>query len=205
MPIYRAVSSVYIDGYRAATSLRPPGNVPYLVDNLWEWARPEQFVSRRRSAFASPRVELAAASANLNTSDVYEISVEVGRTACQIVRPEGIPDAKFHPDVQRLRKLIITLLPRDWFALPARQRADIAPLFLPCASQSDIHDVLDGSGYFIAEEIKEAVTLWRDVQIFDMSAEPIDDTGEIFFDGPYRLTTRAESAPNPLESDDPQS
>jgi hypothetical protein len=191
MPIYRAVSKLDPHGYDAASSLRPPGNVPYLVDNLWEWARPKHLASRRVSAFASPLVELAAASANLNTADVYQVSVEAGRLACQIVRPEGISDAKFHPDVQHLRRLVIKSLPREWFALRAQDRADTAPLFLPCASRSDVEAALNGSQYFNLDEIQDAVTLWKDVQIFDMSAEPIDATGEIFFEGHYQLTKRA--------------
>jgi len=39
---------------------RPPVSVPNLVDNLWEWARPEHFPSRRFAIFASPSPESAA-------------------------------------------------------------------------------------------------------------------------------------------------
>ena len=39
---------------------RPPVSVPNVVDNLWEWARPERFPSRRFAVFASPSPELAA-------------------------------------------------------------------------------------------------------------------------------------------------
>lgn len=43
-------------------TMRPPGNVPYVVDNLWEWKRPERCADRRRSAFGSPRADLARKS-----------------------------------------------------------------------------------------------------------------------------------------------
>lgn len=42
---------------------RTPGNVPYLVDNLWEYLRSENFPSRRHAVYASPTPELALANA----------------------------------------------------------------------------------------------------------------------------------------------
>ncbi len=62
LPVFRSV--LLIDGVgpdrllRTDRILRPPVSVPNVVDNLWEWTRPEEFPSRRFAAFASPKRKL---------------------------------------------------------------------------------------------------------------------------------------------------
>jgi hypothetical protein len=54
--IYRAVSKtkeVKNKLFVPHSTMRPPGNVPYIVDNLWEWARP-----RCLSSKLSPKLNL---------------------------------------------------------------------------------------------------------------------------------------------------
>lgn len=59
MPIYRdrkvyQGQEITNKTYKPHATVRPPGNIPYVVVNLWEWKRPLAFPNRRFSAFDSP-------------------------------------------------------------------------------------------------------------------------------------------------------
>jgi hypothetical protein len=65
MPLYRCEQSdaEHANPRRKCLTRRPPSNVPYIVDNLWEWKRPEGYPNRRYSVFCSPSPEIARESA----------------------------------------------------------------------------------------------------------------------------------------------
>ena len=67
---------------KAKNTMRPPGNVPYIVDNLWEWKRPKGYPNRRYSVFASPKPSLASASGP-EGGTVYRVEFEGKYKLCQ--------------------------------------------------------------------------------------------------------------------------
>jgi hypothetical protein len=68
MPLYRAVPRENFNPDvigRAHATRRVPSNVPFVVDNLWEYLRPEHLPSRRHAIYASPTPELALQNASV--------------------------------------------------------------------------------------------------------------------------------------------
>ncbi len=187
--IYRAVVNPSSLEVKSQNTQRAPGNIPYFVDNIWEWLRPVDYPSRRFSAFASPNAQIAADAINCSLDNVYSVEMILPGKACQIVEAPEPVDAKFHPDVRRLKDLIIKTLPRDWFDRPLAERLNLAALFLPCTSREEINDLFSGTTPFDVPKICNTVSLWRDVKLFNPLSEDakLHPRGEIFFEGSYRL------------------
>ena len=200
LTLYRAVRSMEMQQETPYQSTRRvPGNVPYLVDNLWEWLRPEGLPSRRHCAYASPTSELALACAGATTAQRNEFIVTTvtfpGKVAIVQVPHK---DAKYHPDVKELPKAILNFLGMAWRDKAVADRLDLAPLFLPVVSKQEVEQVfhsIEGS-----DELREIITntsrFWQDAKLLTTSVEQLDDPeGEIFFeafDG-YRLTRSSET------------
>ena len=188
--IYRAIRNHSKLDFQPRPTPRPPGNVPFYVDNIWEWLRPNTMPSRRHAAFASPVPEQAAQSAKLTLKDVFQVKPSEGTRFCQLVTGEKPEDAKYHADLRRLKDCIIAPLADEWLRGDLNQKTPIAPLFLPCSSKAEIANLMESDGLpFDRDQIVEASTFWQDVVLF----EPICDlglphpSGEIFFEEPYRL------------------
>jgi hypothetical protein len=194
--MYRGTKRFSSETFAAATTPRAPGNVPFLVDNVWEWLRPASFPSRRFSAFAAPSIEGAAASAACNTDQVYRVELVDGQPVCQLVNGERPEDARYHADIESLKRLIIRKLPREWYQLPSSERGIEAVLFLPCATRDDIDMVMQKSTLIDANSIRDACSFWRDVMLLDvgLTFQAMHVSGEIFFEGRYRLV--CEHAPS---------
>lgn len=103
------------------TTSRAPGNVPYLIDNLWEWLRPADYASRRTAAFASPTTELAAAGASGSVQDAWGLELLDGQPAFQINGGKNPADARHHEDIRRLQRLV-------WVTVCARHSGDVQPI-----------------------------------------------------------------------------
>jgi hypothetical protein len=187
--IYRATAKFTADIVPAATTPRAPGNVPFFVDNIWEWLRPSGYPSRRFAAFASPRREQAADSAGCSPHEVYRVQLAEKQPICQIVAGKQPEDAKFHADIGRLKKLVVRALPNEWFSRPFAARGAEALLFLPCASHAELEELMRKTELLDPERISAVSTFWQDVQISDasMATDQLHATGEIFFEGSYRL------------------
>jgi hypothetical protein len=173
---------------------RPPGNVPYLVDNIWEWLRPEGFPCRRHCAYASPTPALALACISVSPEQKNEFVVTTvtfhGRvTIAQL--PEQ--DAKYHPDVKALPKLILDFLGPEWRSRAVGDRLGMAPLFLPVVSKEEIEDVFGDikGGDELREMIRAKSRFWHDAVLLTPTDKTLSHPeGELFFeafDG-YRLT-----------------
>ena len=193
--IYRGTAKFTPETFAAATTPRAPGNVPFLVGNVWEWLRPEGFPSRRFSAFAAPCVDGAAASTNCSVNQVYRVELLDGQPVCQLVNGERPQDARYHADIESLKRLIIRTLPREWYKRPSSERGIEAVLFLPCATRDDIDMVMQKSTLIDAESIRKSCSFWRDVALLqgDLMLQEMHHSGEIFFEGRYRLV--CEHAP----------
>lgn len=194
--MYRGTANFTHETFAAATTPRAPGNVPFLVDNVWEWLRPASFPSRRFSAFAAPSIDGAAASAACSTDQVYRVELLDAQPVCQLINGQRPEDAKFHADIESLKRLIIRTLPREWYQRPPFERGIEAVLFLPCATHDDIDMVMQKSTLIDADNIRNSCSFWRDVALLqgDLMLQEMHHTGEIFFEGRYRLV--CEHAPS---------
>lgn len=179
MSIFRAVPR---DGfnpnqiYKWRDGQRLPGNVPYLVDNLWEFTRPEGKPSRRRAVYASPTAELALDCANAGalSRDKY-VPCEVAFQTRSEVFQLSVSDARYHPDLKRVQKLVHGKL-ANWSERGLDSKLVLAPLFLPGTTREELRVAMDNNAELraIVEEAAAAVTMWFDV--------PNTAVGEITFE-----------------------
>jgi len=187
--IYRAVSNskkVKNKLFTPHSTMRPPGNIPYVVDNLWEWARPAGYPNRRFAAFASPTIELATEAFGANCS-VYKVEFNNNKNEkkiCQLIRAEKKQDSKFHHECKMLKKLMIKNLGNDWFSKDIREKGKISALWMPCMRKKDIESVFQNSALLksMRDEIFNSINYWKDVVLIKNSNEIPDDKGEIFFE-----------------------
>lgn len=178
MKLYRAVPKENLDytkSYRRAKTPRLPGNVPYFVDNIWEFFRPNDKPSRRYAIYASPSIELALenASAQHLNKDQY--------TACLITPLEpvkafqlSVTDARYHPDIKNLQKLFHDYLYKMENA-SFIDKQFLSVLFVPGASKQDIETAMIDNIKLQAlmEDALKIVSIWKD------TAHP---QGELFFE-----------------------
>ena len=160
--------------YEWRESTRLPGNVSYLVDNLWEYVRPGELPSRRHAVYASPSAALALAGAATPAAPADRF------IACRVVLAKpptlfqaSVSDARFHPDVSTLQKLVNRYL-QD----PAHASLNInclAPLFLPGTNHHALQHAMQESAELaaITGYLAKNVKMWQD--------EPDTQTGEIIF------------------------
>lgn len=159
-----------------ASTRRPPGNIPYLVDNLWAWMRPADFPDRRHAAFASPEhvelQEVAGTPYLVHVSGTYSIA--------QIEQK----DARYHPDSKNLPKLITKLLGREWMNSDMEQKISVGRLWIPCLSADEVELIFRESTLANHRgDVAAAITFWKDARLVSMDSSdlPYAD-GEIFFE-----------------------
>lgn len=188
--IYRAVSKEKeVDGklFKPHPTMRPPGHIPYIVDNLWEWARPDQYANRRISAFASPTPELAEEAFG-GECTVYRVDFPENSSfkICQLVRPERNQDSKFHHECKRLKKEIIEHIGNAWFDNRLKDKQKIAALWMPCLKKEETDHILSGFDKLnhIKEDLYNSIEYWKDVALLDIAKTVCSDQGEIFFEYP---------------------
>lgn len=159
---------------------RVPLNVPYVVDNLWEWTRPEGYPSRRFAVCGSPTPEAPAKYAS-NTSQLYRI--EPSEKAL-VVQLKGIDDAKNHPDCKKLKGTLISLLSKiKWTENAIEEKRAIAPLWAPSLTKEEVESLFSLEPLkSIRDEMWNAVTFWKTLRRLDSVGELEDKVGEIFFE-----------------------
>lgn len=164
---------------------RPPSNVPYFIDNLWEWTRPDNYPCRRLSAFASPTPELALQSGC--GESVFAVEILEGIRIVQL----HVQDAKFHKDIRQLRKLIFDKLGQGWIDGDMRKKEDASLLWTPCLKKDEVHAVLTGafSKDFI-DKLRASVSLWKEATFISPSDADLPHAeGEVFFEASsWKLT-----------------
>lgn len=183
MPIYRAIdrSNYNVDTvYYPRSSRRIPSNIPYLVDNLWEWVRPERYPSRRQAAYASPCQDQAKASSISSDSITCEVAFAGEYLIAQHL---DVVDAKNHPDVRQLPKFILQLLGSDWPSLAIETRSTEALLWSPGLSQEETQEILMRGRLNVAiDQIFNKVTFWEGVRLVSDIDKLPSTQGEIFFE-----------------------
>jgi hypothetical protein len=159
--------------------MRPPGNVPYIVDNLWEWKRPEEFPNRRRSVFASPTSELALKAAKGGT--VYSVKLNGKYKLCQV---KGYWDSKKHPDCKELRNLLFELFGQTWIDADIKGKEDLGKLWIPCLTKNEMDALFDSNKKLteIRDEIYDSITYWNDVALIKNGMDLPDSEGEFIFE-----------------------
>jgi hypothetical protein len=194
MSIYRAEEGVEKDSLKRIKdrdTRRPPGNVSYVVDNLWEWVRSEEwpdYPNRRNSKFASPTPEQALRSADL-PEDSYEHVFEIEFVGCPVIAqlPEFV-DAKHHPDCRKLRKLLIDKLDGEnhkffWPSKKMEEKHPVGQLFQPCLTSEEVEHIFNTVDEFSSQdknEIREKVTYWDDLELIDPDSL-YNQEGEVLF------------------------
>lgn len=179
MEMYRAVpredfDAAKIHGWRAGSRL--PGNVPYLVDNLWELARPPHLPSRRNAVYASPTPALALP--NATAKNLRQDQYVVGRiklNGTPKLFQLSTPDARDHRDLKALQKLVHATW-KDWGMRTMTAKLALAPLFLPGTTRAELEEAMaaDPAVRILIEAAVTAVTVWTDL--------PNAAEGEIIFE-----------------------
>ena len=162
------------------TTRRIPQNVPYVVDNLWEWARPEGYPSRRFAVCGSPTPEASGKSA-IHADKLYRIDPPENALVVQL---KGIEDAKFHPDCKSLKRTLTSSLTKmGWTEKPLEEKRKIAPLWAPGLTKEEVESLFSEEPLMsIRNEIWNAVTFWKDLRRLDSVGDLEDKVGEIFFE-----------------------
>lgn len=197
---YRAVKEKPGDEelfYPYRDTMRAPGNVPYIVDNLWEWARPDGFPCRRHAAYASPSPQLALQSGP-EGGKVYRIDF-LGEL--KIAQLNGYSDSKYHPDCKLLKKIVIRLLKEsagDWLDWNLDWKKDIGQLWMPCLRKGEVESLFSNISELsrIRSKVYSSIAYWNDVELIDIHQEAFSDKeGEIFFEakGGYQLVDTKEA------------
>lgn len=184
MKMYRAVPKNGFDSnkiYVAQLTRRTPSNVPYLVDNIWEWLRPESCPSRRFAAYASPTPELALANASsvgFNQDDYIVCEVIFNQSNIKLAHIP-IKDARYHQDISKIMRHVISSLGKDFSNMPIQEKSQHAPLFMPGVSKEELEDYFQRSseGIQLANELKTLSTFWQEV-----ANTPQHHDGELFFE-----------------------
>lgn len=161
---------------------RPPVSVPNLVDNLWEWARPEGFPSRRFAIFASPTRELAETHGP-EGGQVYRVEFHGSVVICQV---RGYRNSKRHPECVTLPIFLYERLGAAFLAAAMERKVESGRLWLPCLTRSEVDRLLEESSELrvLRDELRATVRYWEDVVLIDAANSGIDPESEIFFDAP---------------------
>lgn len=157
---------------------RLPSNIPYFVDNIWEFLRPANKPSRRHAVYASPTVELAAENASASTNGgyiVYRLVFEREPVFMQL----QVTDARHHPDIKALQRIVHGALGTDFGSLSLPAKLAVAPLFLPGVSATELEQAAQASSRLrdILDQAAKASTFWEGGETLDPTSK-----GELFFE-----------------------
>lgn len=180
MLIYRAISDDQSLGpFTIQPTRRPPTNIQYVVDNLWEWKRPAHLPSRRHSVFASPRPELALQSAVGENPRAFRVVIESGELVAQIPKS----DARYIDEARKLPRDLYELLGgQEFLSGPIIKKAAIAPLFCPCLTKEEVEELFRGDVLAPHRDaVWSAIKFWDHVKLFSVNDQPPYPDGEVFF------------------------
>ena len=193
MNIYRSERAGQSKNHFSPTrpTMRLPGNVPYVVDNLWEWKRPDNYPNRRHSVYASPCPEIALGLGRKG-GEAYRIEV---CGAAKIAQLKVSKDSRFHSECEGLKKELLRVLGvsgqgSKWHQSSLNAKSMIGQLWIPGLTKDQVEELFETVSQL--KEVKETVSglvrYWDDVVLLKDNDE-IDSVGEIFFETPegYRL------------------
>jgi hypothetical protein len=180
MKFFRAIPTAHYtpgEELKRHPGRRLPSNIPYMIDNLWEFTRPQDRPSRRHAVYASPSPELGLtyAVAGGAARDSYMVCAMRFRKDPAFMQL-SVEDAKFHPDVLVLQQFVNRKLGSE-SAASLDRKLELAPLFLPGVTREELLEAMRGSAR-LAEFVQEAaalVTFW-------WPQGTVKETGELFFE-----------------------
>ena len=182
--IYRAVPKKGFDEkkeYTPQMTKRIPSNVPYIIDNIWEFLRPDNMPSRRFSAYASPTPELAlrnASSIGINPEDYIVCKVVFNQEKMKIAHI-NVEDARYHQDISTIMRHVIQSLGKEFSNMSINEKIEHSALFLPAISkeESETYFNRNEKSKILLNEIREISTFWKDA-----SHTLQNHNGELFFE-----------------------
>lgn len=182
--LYRAVPKKSFnenETYQAKSTKRPPSNVPYLIDNIWESLRPDYFPSRRFSIYASPTPELAlenASSIGYNKNDYIVCQLIVKKEDIKIAHIP-VKDARNHSDISKIMRHVINNIGQNFPDMNIKDKAKHAALFLPTISKEELIEYFNSNqnSSNLYYEIKKISTFWNEAENV-----PQNHNGELFFE-----------------------
>jgi len=181
-PMYRLDNAASAGSHKPRPTRRAPGNVPYVVDNLWEWSRPEEFPSRRHCVCASPSAALAQQLGGTSGGAVFTINNLVGARVAQIPQQ----DARFHLDATSLHKTLLKLLGLAWVGDDKNLDGmlAIAPLWMPCLPRENAKALFKNHRSLaeIEQRLRAAIKFWDDAKLVSSNDPYPFPDGEIFFE-----------------------
>ena len=162
---------------------RRPGNVPFVVDNLWEWKRWKDYPdypSRRFSVFASPRVELARQCGPTGGA-VYRIDLVGEFKLCQV---PGHADSKEHEECRSLPKKLLEGLGQEWLDGRLEQKEQAGKLWLPCLDPNEVEGLFDTVPRLrdMREDVWKAINYWEALALITDPRGILNLDGELFFE-----------------------
>lgn len=179
MKIFRAVPHAGFNPereYRRHPGTRMPANVPYLVDNLWEFTRPDDMPSRRKSVYASPTAALAldGAAGVMRPKDGF-VACRVECRSAPKTFQLSVADARYHPDVKKLQKAVHDKLAGS-VPVGLDEKLALAPLFVPGMTRDELQAAMEGNAGLreLVIELAALVAVWKDT--------PNLAEGELFFE-----------------------
>lgn len=179
MIIYRAVArGRFRDGevIGRIEGRRLPGNVPYFVDNLWEFTRPDDMPSRRHALYGSATPELALQNATAYAPDGY-VAHRMEFKTPPAVYQLPVSDARKHEDISALQKFLNGRL-GSWSGAALGEKLAMAPLFLPGIARDELKSSMAENALLreVVEEAAKRITFWTADQA-NVAAD-----GELFFE-----------------------
>lgn len=184
MKMFRAVPTEGFDEskvYRAQSTRRMPSNIPYIVDNIWEWLRPEEFPSRRFAAYASPTPELALANASAVGSNpkLYTVCEVIFNTPDIKIAHISVKDARDHKEISAIMRHVADRMGKQFSNMDIKEKAQHAPLYMPGVSKEELQQYFlsSSSGQKLAEELEDMSIFWKEASMI-----PRGHNGELFFE-----------------------
>ena len=179
---YRAVKTLtpaeLDEVHRWRPTMRLPTNVPYIVDNLWEYLRPAHMPCRRHAVYVSPSPELAiecaARPGERSKYTAYAVELVGAHTITQL----DVADARYHPDVTSILGKV-KLKQTEWPRFPWATQLCLGMLFMPGCIKETWERVAreDAVAANFIEELRNESTFWTTAR------EPRRDcSGELFFE-----------------------
>lgn len=179
MQFFRAVPIAHFtpgERLRRHAGRRLPSNIPYMVDNLWEFTRPSERPSRRHAVYASPTPELALTYAIAGGAERSYIACKIDFQNDPVFMQLSVEDAKLHPDILVLQQFVNRKL-GSWSAMTLDHKTELAPLFLPGVTREELLTAMARSAFLhdLVHAAAALVTFWWPEQ-------EIKETGELFFE-----------------------
>jgi hypothetical protein len=184
MPMFRAVPKEGFDPlkiYAPQATRRMPSNVPFVVDNVWEWLRPGGAPSRRQAVYASPTPAGARASASAvggNPEDYVVCELEIFSEGLCLAHLK-VADAREHSDIGVLMRYLARAFGSHFSDAAIADKLPFAALYLPAVSGHELGELFASSPELalIGKHLRSVSTFWQDASL---GLE--NHNGELFFE-----------------------